>query len=109
VANPLIGRESLVFSRAGLFAVSSRLYGLFEPLRIAIFANNLAWGQHNLRLFGQIALLSGFGSERMVRCAARSFKKAAAAQTYIVKIPAAVLLNWWELLVRAEQIKHAMA
>ncbi len=75
-----------------IFAVSSRLYGLFEPLRIAIFANNLAWGQHNLRLFGQIALLSGFGSERMVRCAARSFKKAAAAQTYIVKIPAAVLL-----------------
>ena len=55
MANPLIGRESLVFSRAGLFAVSSRLYGLFEPLRIAIFANNLAWGQHNLRLFGQIS------------------------------------------------------
>tara|TARA_B100001094_G_C18142337_1_gene778614 strand:- start:1574 stop:1753 length:180 start_codon:yes stop_codon:yes gene_type:complete len=58
---------------------------------------------------GKLALLSGFGSERMVRRAARSFKKAAEAQTYIVKIPAAVLLNWWELLVRAEHIKHAMA
>ena len=38
-----------------IFAVCSRLYGLFEPLRIAIFANNLAWGRHNLKLFGQIS------------------------------------------------------
>ena len=36
------------------FAVSSGFYGLFEPVRIAIFANNLAWGQQNLGLFGEI-------------------------------------------------------
>ena len=35
------------FACGTIFAVSSRLYGLFEPLRIAIFANILGSGPIN--------------------------------------------------------------